>query len=59
VPVLIGAATIIAAALVLSAVRRALNAADRGEVAQPELSELDRFEHDEEAQVAAGVGNEV
>jgi MFS family permease len=56
VPFLIGAGTVIAAALVLTTVRRALAAADRGEVMQPELSDLDRFEHDEELQVAAGLG---
>jgi MFS transporter, ACDE family, multidrug resistance protein len=57
VPFLIGTATIIAAAFVLATVRRALDAADRGEVAQPELNELDRFEHEEEVQVAAGLGS--
>ena len=56
VPFLIGAATIVAAALVLTTVHRALAAADRGEVAQPELSELDRVEHDEALEVAAGLG---
>jgi hypothetical protein len=57
VPFLIGTATIIAAALVLSTVRRGLDAADRGEVAQPEPNELDRFEHEEELQVGAGFGS--
>jgi N-formylglutamate amidohydrolase len=56
VPFLIGTATIVGAALVLATVRRALDAADRGEVVQPELTELDRFEHDEQLQVAAGLG---
>jgi len=56
VPFLIGTATIIAAALVLATVRDRLAAADRGEVVQPELNQLDRFEHDEELQVAAGLG---
>jgi MFS family permease len=56
VPFLIGTATIIAAALVLTTVHRALDAADRGEIVQPELNELDRFERDEEVQVAAGLG---
>jgi predicted MFS family arabinose efflux permease len=56
VPFLIGTAAIIAAVLVLATVRRALDAADRGEVVQPELNELDRFEHDEQSQVAAGLG---
>ncbi|HTC68942.1 MAG TPA: MFS transporter [Acidothermaceae bacterium] len=57
VPFLIGAATIVAAALVLTTVQRALGAADRGEVAQPVLNQLDRFEHDEEVQAAAGLGS--
>jgi hypothetical protein len=56
VPFLIGTAAIIAAVLVLATVRRALDAADRGQVVQPELNELDRFEHDEQSQVAAGLG---
>jgi MFS transporter, ACDE family, multidrug resistance protein len=56
VPFLIGTATIIAAALVLTTVHSALDAADRGEIAQPELNELDRFEHDEQLPVAAGLG---
>jgi ACDE family multidrug resistance protein len=56
VPFLIGTATIIAAALVLSTVHGALAAADRGEIVQPELNQLDRFEHDEQLQVAAGLG---
>jgi MFS transporter, ACDE family, multidrug resistance protein len=56
VPFLIGTVTIIAAAFVLATVRRALDAADRGEVVQPELNELDRFEHEEQLHVAAGLG---
>jgi hypothetical protein len=56
VPFLIGAAAIIAAAVVLATVRSALDVADRGEVVQPELNELDRFEHDEELEVGAGLG---
>ena len=57
VPFLTGTATVLAAALVLSTVHRALDAADHGEIAQPELNDLDRFEHEEELQVAAGLGN--
>jgi MFS transporter, ACDE family, multidrug resistance protein len=57
VPFLIGTATILAAALVLSSVHRALDAADRGEIEQPELNDLDRFEREEELQVGAGLGN--
>ena len=56
VPFLLGAATIIAAALVLATVRPALDAADRGEVVQPELDEVDQVEHDEQLKVAAGLG---
>jgi hypothetical protein len=41
----------------LTTVHRALDAADRGEIAQPELNELDRFEDTEGVQVAAGLGN--
>jgi ACDE family multidrug resistance protein len=57
VPFLIGTAAILAAALVLSTVHGALDAADRGEITQPELNELDRIEREDELQVAAGVGN--
>jgi ACDE family multidrug resistance protein len=57
VPFLIGTATMVAAALVLTSVRRALDAADRGEVVQPELNELDRVEHEDGLQVAAGLGS--
>jgi predicted MFS family arabinose efflux permease len=58
VPFLLGAGTLIVAAVVLSTVHRALAAADRGDLHQPELTELDRFENAEPVQVAAGVGNE-
>jgi ACDE family multidrug resistance protein len=57
VPFLIGTATILAAGLALSTVHGTLDAADRGEIAQPELNDLDRFEREEELQVAAGIGN--
>jgi MFS transporter, ACDE family, multidrug resistance protein len=57
VPFLIGAATVVAAALVLTTVHKALDAADRGEVAQPELTDLDRAEREDEMQVSAGLGN--
>jgi predicted MFS family arabinose efflux permease len=57
VPFLIGTGTVLAAAVVLSTVHRALEAADRGDVAQPELDELDRFEREEELEVGAGLGN--
>ena len=57
VPFLIGTATVLAAALTLSTVHRALDAADRGEVAQPEFDELDRLEREDELQIAAGLGS--
>jgi ACDE family multidrug resistance protein len=57
VPFLIGTGTLLLAAVVLSTVHRALDAADRGEIALPELNELDRFEREEELQVGAGLGN--
>jgi MFS transporter, ACDE family, multidrug resistance protein len=58
VPFAVGAAAIVAAALVLATVHRALTAADRGEVAQPELDELDAVEREDAVEVAAGIGNE-
>jgi predicted MFS family arabinose efflux permease len=57
VPFLIGTATVLLAAAVLSTVHGALDAADRGEITQPELDELDRFEREEAVQVGAGLGN--
>jgi MFS transporter, ACDE family, multidrug resistance protein len=57
VPFLIGTGTVLAAALVLSTVHGALDAADRGEMVQPELNELDRVEREDGLQVAAGIGN--
>jgi predicted MFS family arabinose efflux permease len=56
VPFLIGTATVVAGAFVLSTVHSALDAADRGEIAQPELDELDRAEREDAVQVAAGLG---
>ena len=56
-PFLIGAGTILLAAVVLSTVHGALDAADRGEMAQPELDEIDRFEREEAVHVGAGLGN--
>lgn len=57
VPFLIGSATLIAAALVLTTVHSALDAADRGEIAQPELNDLDRVEREDALQIGAGLGN--
>jgi ACDE family multidrug resistance protein len=58
VPFILGAGTVVVAAVVLSTVHRALDAADRGEIAQPELDDLDRVEREDVVQVAAGLGNE-
>jgi MFS family permease len=58
VPFALGAATLIAAGLVLATVHRTLRAADRGEIAQPELDELDRLEREDELQIGAAVGTE-
>jgi MFS transporter, ACDE family, multidrug resistance protein len=58
VPFLIGTATLLAAAVTLSTVHTALEAADRGEVSQPELNDLDRIERVNQDQVAVGLGNQ-
>jgi MFS transporter, ACDE family, multidrug resistance protein len=58
VPFLIGTATLLAAAVTLSTVHTALEAADRGEVSQPELNDLDRIERENQDQVAVGLGNQ-
>jgi MFS transporter, ACDE family, multidrug resistance protein len=58
VPFLLGAASVVVAALVLSTVHRALTVADRGEIAQPELTELDRIEREDAVPVGAGIGSE-
>jgi ACDE family multidrug resistance protein len=57
IPFLLGAATLLLAAGVLTSVHKALRAADRGEVAQPELTELDAFEDANPSTAAIGVGN--
>jgi ACDE family multidrug resistance protein len=57
VPFILAAAVVALAALVLSTVHAALDRADRGEIAQPEPDELDRFEREDELGVAAGLGN--
>ncbi len=57
VPFLLGAGTVLVAALLLSTVHRDLTAADRGSVRQPELDDLDRTEREDDVQVAAGIGN--
>jgi MFS family permease len=58
VPFVIGAGTVVLAAVLLSTVHKALTAADNGVVQQPELDDLDRVEREDELQVAAGIGNE-
>jgi MFS transporter, ACDE family, multidrug resistance protein len=58
VPFRIGTATLLAAAVTLSTVHTALEAADRGEVSQPELNDLDRIERENQDQVAVGLGNQ-
>ncbi|MGH8860390.1 MAG: MFS transporter [Jatrophihabitantaceae bacterium] len=58
VPFLIGTGTILAAAVLVSTVHRALAAADAGEIIQPEFDELDRAEREAALPVAAGIGNE-
>jgi ACDE family multidrug resistance protein len=57
VPFLLGTATLIAAAIVLSTAHSALDAADRGEVAQPETDELAAAEDADPFAEAATVGN--
>ena len=54
VPFVLGAVTVLLAAVVLSTVHRALDAADRGQVEQPEPTELDRLEREDELEVGAG-----
>jgi predicted MFS family arabinose efflux permease len=58
VPFVLGAGAVVLAAAVLSTVHRPLEAADRGEVVQPEPDELDRIEREEALQVGAVLGTE-
>jgi len=58
VPFLIGTAAALVRAVVLSTVHRALDAADRGEILQPELGELARVEREDALQVGAVLGSE-
>ncbi|WP_310964312.1 MFS transporter [Nocardioides terrisoli] len=57
VPFVIGAGALVAAGVVLSTVHRSLAAADRGEVVQPELDELDRIEREDDLEIGAGLGS--
>ncbi len=59
VPFILATFTAIVAAVVLSSAHQALDRADRGEVAQPEPTTLDRVERLREAGVSAGLGNEI
>lgn len=58
VPFLIGAGAVVVAAIVLTSVHRALAAADRGEVHQPERTPLDEVERLDELPVGAAIGSE-
>jgi predicted MFS family arabinose efflux permease len=57
VPFVLGAVAVLLAAAVLATVHRALEAADRGEVSQPEPTELDRLERENQLEVGAALGN--
>ncbi|MCU1598527.1 MAG: transporter, family, multidrug resistance protein [Actinomycetota bacterium] len=57
VPFFLGTATLVAAAIVLSTVHKALAAADRGEIAQPVITELDQAENEDPFPGAVGIGN--
>jgi predicted MFS family arabinose efflux permease len=57
VPFLLATGTLLAAAIVLSTVHKALDAADRGEIAQPELDALDRAEDEDPFPEATTIGN--
>ena len=59
VPFILATITAVVAAVVLSSVHQALDRADRGDVAQPEPTTLDRVERQREAGVSAGLGNEI
>ena len=58
VPFLIGTAAALVGAVVLSTVHRALDAADRGEILQPDLDDLARVEREDALQVGAALGSE-
>ncbi len=57
VPFLLGTITLVAAAVVLSTVHKSLRAADRGEVSQPERTELDAIEDADPYPEADTIGN--
>jgi MFS family permease len=57
VPFLLGTATLLAAAIVLGTVHKALVAADRGEVAQPATTEVSAVENENPFPEATAIGN--
>jgi ACDE family multidrug resistance protein len=57
VPFLIGTATLVAAAIILRTVHKALSAADRGEVVQPAVTQLDEIENENPFPGATAIGN--
>jgi ACDE family multidrug resistance protein len=57
VPFFLGTATLLAAAIILSRVHQALRAADRGEIAQPATTPLERIENDNPYPEATAIGN--
>ncbi len=57
VPFLIGAGAVVVGAIVLSTVHSALEAAGRGEVVQPELTEMDEIEDADALPEALTIGN--
>jgi MFS family permease len=57
IPFLLGTATLIAAAIILGTVHRALSAADRGEIVQPMVTELDEVENENPFPGATAIGN--
>jgi len=57
IPFFLGALTLVAAAIVLGTVHKALTAADRGEIAQPATTQLDRVENENPLPAAEAIGN--
>jgi ACDE family multidrug resistance protein len=57
VPFLLGTATLVAAAIILGRVHKALVAADRGEIAQPVITQLDEIENENPFPGATAIGN--
>ncbi|HMH58363.1 MAG TPA: MFS transporter [Galbitalea sp.] len=57
VPFLLGTATLVAAAIILGSVHKALVAADRGEIAQPVITQLDEIENENPFPGATAIGN--